>query len=216
VNDGNKVAMAPTYYQIDLSGRLLVTLVVVLAGLLVLAFALGYGAAWSTLRPADSVPTPASSALFRTPTPAEELVVPPPTLPAMASVATPVATPEATAIPSLPSTPTPAPTSPAPTRPVATAVPTRPALPTPGPQAAEAFWVQVLATSRRESAEEASRTLDGLGFGPGNRRVVESRVAGGNVLFKVQVGPFPDGASADRVAVRMRSSGFKDAWVVKP
>ncbi len=211
--------MSPTYYQIDLSGRVLITLVIVLAGLLVLAFALGYGAAWSTLRPADAMPTPSTaySGLIRTPTPVEELVVPPPTLPAMASVATPVATAEATPVSMTPRTATPQPTSPVPTRAVATAVPTaRPVAPSPVLPASDAFWVQVLASSRRATAEEAARTLDRLGFGPANRRVVESRVAGGNVLFKVQVGPFPDSASADRVAVRMRDAGFKDAWLVKP
>jgi len=210
--------MSPTYYQIDLSGRVLVTLVIVLAGLLVLAFALGYGAAWSTLRPPDAVPTSSAAytGLIRTPTPTEELVVPPPTLPAMASVATPVATAEVTPVPTAPATATPQPPSPIPTRPAATVVPTRPAVPTPAARPADAFWVQVLASSRRTTAEDAARTLDRLGFGAANRRVVESRVAGGNVLYKVQVGPFPDGVSADRVAVRMRDAGFKDAWVVKP
>ncbi len=206
--------MSPTYYQIDLSGRVLVTLVIVLAGLLVLAFALGYGAAWSTLRPPDAIPTTSAYAgLVRTPTPAEELVVPPPTLPAMASVATPVASPEVTPLPTAPAT---LPPSPLPTRPAPTEVPTRPAIPTSAVQVSDAFWVQVLASSRRATAEEAARTLDRLGFGATSRRVVSSRVAGGNVLYKVQVGPFPDGVSADRVAVRMRSAGFKDAWVVKP
>ena len=42
--------MSPTYYQIELSARMLTVLLVALALLLVLAFAFGYGAAWSVLK----------------------------------------------------------------------------------------------------------------------------------------------------------------------
>ena len=43
-----------------------------------------------------------------------------------------------------------------------------------------------------------------------------ARVAGGDELHKLRVGPFPDRESADRVAERMRASGFPDAWIVAP
>ena len=192
--------MAPTYYVIELSPRWLTILLVALALVMVLAFAFGYGAAWSVL--SASAPPPGgarplvAAAATTTPTPAEQVIE---------TVPEPTATVVPTSPPSLP-------------RPTPSAVPTVAAEPT-SPRAAPdegEFWVQVLASSRRDNLGEAAEKLTGLGFGPEHREVITARVAGGNVLYKLRVGPFPDRDSADRVARRMRASGYPDAWVVTP
>ncbi len=191
--------MAPTYYVIELSPRWLTILLVALALVMVLAFAFGYGAAWSVL--AASPPPPgagplAAASATATPTPLEQVIetVPEPT--ATVVPATPPSLP--------PSTPSPVPTAAAP--------------PTPQRSASQGdeFWVQVLASSSRDNLGEAAEKLTGLGFGPEHRQVITATVAGGNVLYKLRVGPFPDRESADRVARRMRASGYPDAWVVTP
>jgi cell division septation protein DedD len=106
-----------------------------------------------------------------------------------------------------------------PWRPTPTAVPAtatqRPAVPTAAPAATE-FWVQVLASGNRQNIDSARTKLEENGFPRANQNIVQARVAGGNVLYKLRVGPFPDRASADRVMVRMQRSGFPDAWVVSP
>lgn len=210
--------MAPTYYQIDLSGRALVGLVTALAVLLVLAFALGYGAAWSTLRSAERP----VARLAPTPTPIPEVVVAPPdpvtpTATAPAPGASPTATapvPGASPTPLPPATPTPRPPLPTPTRAGSSPPPTSTSAPAGSEE--DAFWVQVIAVSRRDAVEQAREQLAGLGFAGDRQRVIETRVAGGSLLYKVRVGPFPDRGSADRVAVRMQAAGFNDAWVVAP
>ncbi len=160
--------MAPTYYQIDLSGRTLIGLVVALALLLVLAFALGYGAAWTTLRPADVIAAPTFMPT-RTPTPIPEVVVAPPDLvlpsPTLAPpVSTPTLAAPATATPGPPlATPTPQPRRPSPT-PVAEPV---------------GYWVQVIAVSHADAVADARGRLERLGFGGDRQRVLESPVAGG-------------------------------------
>jgi cell division protein FtsN len=74
----------------------------------------------------------------------------------------------------------------------------------------------VLASTNPQAIETARAKLVELGFPAENQRVATSQVAGGNALYKVRVGPFPDRDSADRVVYRMRASGFPDAWVVVP
>jgi len=186
--------VAPTYYVIELSARWLTALLVSLALVMVLAFAFGYGAAWSVLsaRP-DGSPAAAITASATPVVMAEEILSEP----------TPTREPSPRQRP----TPSPVPTSAPPsTRAASTAESERPA----------EFWVQVLASSRRPSIDQAREKLGDLGFPAEHQNVSTTEVAGGNVLFKLRVGPFPDHDSADRVARRMRASGYPDAWVVKP
>lgn len=202
--------MSRTYYVIELTARWLAVLVLGLAVLLVLAFALGYGAAWSVL--AGHAPSPAAAPGVATPTPTVTAVFVVPTAPPTAST-TAAAPPAATAT-AIPATATPAATA---TRRPPTATPRPPATPTPTPQVVDAgLWVQVLATGRPESVTEARTRLERLGFPPDHQQVAEAEVAGGNVLYKVRVGPFPDRESAERVVRRMQADGFPDAWVVTP
>jgi cell division protein FtsN len=209
--------MSRTYYQIELSSTMMTVILVLLAGLLVAAFALGYGAAWSVLggaAPGGPAARAVPSGPTRTPTPPEVVVLVPTPFgeaPTRAAAAGGIS-----ATPRQP-TPRPATATPQPPPPAATATRTPPETrPTSGVDAAGTYWVQVLATSRRRTAEESQARLAELGFPPDHQLIVETTVAGGNRLFKVRVGPFPDRDSASRVMRRMRSSGFSDAWVVVP
>lgn len=191
--------MAPTYYVIELSARWLTILLVALAVVMVLAFAFGYGAAWSVLSPEHTAErsSSAETALLAAPTPdaiIEQVIEEPTMVP-------PTEPPPATAIPT--STPVPVPTRVPPT--VA-----------PPPSSGDGYFVQVLASSTAEAMEGAEQKLEGLGFSSDYRHVVTTQVAGGSVLYKLRIGPFPDRESADRVMGRMRVSGFPDAWVVAP
>jgi cell division septation protein DedD len=80
----------------------------------------------------------------------------------------------------------------------------------------EGYWVQVLASAKPATIETARGRLGGLGFGAESQRVDSSMVAGGKQIHKLRIGPFPDRESADRVARRMRDSGYPDAWIVSP
>lgn len=188
--------MSRSYYVIELSARWLTVLLVALALIMVLAFALGYGAAWSVLsedRPAETMTALQAAA---TPTDIPEVVIP---------TSTPGINdkPTATAIPEPTATPVPEPTTPPTPRPTATPATTD-------------FFVQVLATSTRAAVGEARTKLEGLGFPRDNQHLIRDEAAGSPVLFKLRVGPFPDRSSADRVAQRMSAAGFPDAWVVAP
>jgi cell division septation protein DedD len=187
--------MSRSYYVIELSARWLTVLLVALALLMVLAFGLGYGAAWSMI--SDSTGRSATA----TPTPLVTTeILPEPTSPAPTR-------PAATATPR-PRPPTAAPpTSPPATR-TTTPVPTEPA--------EAGFWVQVIASAKMTTIDESRRKVAGLGFDRDHQRVTRSEVAGGNELLKLRVGPFPDRDSADRVLKRVRAAGFPDAWVVVP
>ena len=191
--------MAPTYYVIELSARWLTILLVALALVMVLAFAFGYGAAWSVLSGGLPIsPEPAGvAAVTSSPTAVvmEEVILSEPT---------------PTRRPTRPQRPTPAPT------PTAAPPPTRAAPTEVASESADGFWVQVLASSSPQAMERARDKLEGLGFPAKNQQVSTTQVAGGNVLYKLRVGPFPDRDSADRVARRMRGSGYPDAWVVVP
>jgi len=192
--------MAPSYYVIELTARWLAVLLAALAGVMILAFVFGYGAAWSVLE--QQAPPPRAIAAgpsggTPTPTPVEVRIAaadPSPTIEAPAP---------ATATPRLPATATPRP----------------PATPTPQPPPKErdkGFWVQILASTTLEAVERSRGKLEELGFTDARQRVVRSRESDGNELFKLRVGPFPDRESAERVAKRMQASGFPDAWVVAP
>jgi cell division septation protein DedD len=190
--------MAPTYYVIELSARWLTVLLVALAVIMVLAFAFGYGAAWSVLsaeRVTDES-TPAETQLLAAATPdaIEEQVIDTPTV--VPPTKPPVATPAPTATP-----------VPEPTRMPPTAVP---------PPSTDGYYVQVLASSTAQAMEGAEQKVADLGFSSDHRHITTTQVAGGGVLYKLRVGPFPDRESADRVMGRMRVSGFPDAWVVVP
>lgn len=189
--------MNRSYYVIELSARWLTVLLVALAVVMVLAFALGYGAAWSVL---SSERAGFETAALAEAPPAEipEVVIPTP-LPS--PPVEPTAVPEPTVVPT--EVPTPAPTVPPTPRPSPTAVVTD-------------FYVQVLASSREATVEEARVRLEGLGFPRDSQQVITVRDPGSASLFKLQVGPFPDRASADRVSQRMSAAGFPDAWVVAP
>jgi len=193
--------MSRTYYVIELTARWLTALLVGFALLVAAAFALGYGAAFSVLTggdgqepaPAGPQPTPTVTAVFIAPT----------ATPVVVATAPPTATPVPQVTEPPAPTATPAPPSPTPPPPTAT----------PGD---DRMWVQVLASSRPEAVDEARGRLEQLGFPREHQEVVETAVAGGNVLYKVRVGPFPDRNSADRVVLRMQAAGFPDAWVVTP
>lgn len=191
--------MSRSYYVIELSARWLTVLLVALALLMVIAFSLGYGAAWSVNedRPgpaADGSPTPVvMTEVVLGPT----VPQPSPTLPG--ATATPRRLPPTVVPPtSVPATPTPK------------------EEPTPTEVPSSDFWVQVMASSKQATIAEARTKLVGLGFDLDHQNVVHSAVAGGNELIKLRVGPFPNRSSADRVLQRMRAADFPDAWVVVP
>ena len=187
--------MSRSYYVIELSPRWLTVLLVALALVMVLAFALGYGAAWSVLsseRPDTGIAALRAAA---TPTDIPEVVIP-----------TPIGLP-----PEEEPTPTPEPTE--------TPIPEPTATPAPRPSPTAAvtdFFVQVLASSHEATVEGARDKLVGLGFPRGNQQVITVRNPGSATLFKLRLGPFPDRSSAERVAQRMSAAGFPDAWVVAP
>jgi cell division septation protein DedD len=198
--------MAPSYYVIELTARWLAVLLAALAGVMILAFVFGYGAAWSVLEHGSHPPEAAVAAPVRgtpTPTPVEVRIEgggPSPTVEAPAA---------------------PAPTDTATPRPPATAMPPPPATPTPRPspsseEKVEGFWVQVLASSNADAVKRSQGKLEDLGFTRARQLVLTTRESDGNELHKLRVGPFPDRDSAERVAKRMQASGFSGAWVVAP
>lgn len=187
--------MRASYYVIELSRRWLTVLLAALALVMVLAFALGYGAAWSVLSHKRAAPSISALTAAALPTPTE---IP------EEIIASPVET--ATTLPT--STPPPAATA-TPRQPTPVKTPT----PTPVP---DAYHVQVLASSNSASIAEARSKLEGLGFPRSNQQLITVRESGSGALYKLRVGPFPDRASADRVAQRMKDAGFADAWVVAP
>jgi cell division septation protein DedD len=194
--------MAPSYYVIELTARWLAALLVALALVMILAFVFGYGAAWSVLEHEARPPLPATAGRSAgTPTPVEVRVAP--------------ADPTPTVAPWLPPTATPEPVPTAIPEPEATATP-RPR-PTAAPEAVgEGYWVQVLASTNPDAIAKAQATLEKQGFAADRQLVVRGQDSEGNELLKLRVGPFPDHASADRVARRMQGSGFSGAWVVAP
>jgi cell division septation protein DedD len=193
--------MGRSYYVIELSARWLTVLLVALALLMVTAFSLGYGAAWS-VKSARSGPAAEASP---TPVVMTEVVLDPTIPEPQPSPTRPAATATPRPLP---------PTVAAPTRVPATPTPKEEPSPTVAPSSE--FWVQVMASSKNATIAEARTKLVGLGFDLDHQRVVHSQVAGGNELIKLRVGPFPSRASADRVLQRMRAADFPDAWVVVP
>ncbi len=212
--------MSKTYYVIELTPKWLAILLVALAGLLVVAFAGGYGAAWSTL--GGSVAAVLAPAPDGEDAVAEVEIEDPQGSEIVASVATPdppkpTVTPVVEAVEAAAtSTPRPEPTA----APQPTSPPKRLAIQTPSassaPPKSAVFLVQVLASSRIQGIEKARRQLVDVGFPNSEHEIVETRVAGGGILLKLRIGPFPDHASAERVMRRMQAGGFPDAWVVKP
>jgi cell division septation protein DedD len=191
---------------IELTARWLAALLVTLALVMILAFVFGYGAAWSVLEheARASKPAPAGlTAATPTPTPVELRVAPADPAPTATPWLLATATPEPV--------PTPAP-EPEP-EPTATPLPR----PTAVPEAVgEGYWVQVLASTSPDTVAKAQATLQKQGFTADRQLVVRGPDGAGNELLKLRVGPFPDHASADRVAKRMQGSGFSGAWVVAP
>ena len=186
--------MSRSYYVIELSARWLTVLLIALALVMIVAFALGYGAAWSVLTAEQPAGEMTALQAAATPTEIPEVVI-----------ATAVV--EATAAPAATDTPTSTPRPPAPT-------PTTP--PPPATPASTDFFVQVLASSRSDSVESARARLEGLGFPRENQHLITVEDPGSPTLYKLRLGPFPDRSSADRVAQRMSAAGFPDAWVVAP
>jgi len=185
--------MSRSYYVIELSARWLTVLLVALALVMVLAFALGYGAAWSVLASEKNRPAATVATAGITPTDIPEVVIP-----AVVATATKQPTPTAPATATVTATQ-------APPTPTQTKVPT--------PVKVE-FFVQVLASSSGSSVAAARTTLEGLGFSRDHQHLITLQEAGTGTLYKLRVGPFPDRSSADRVAQRMSAAGFPDAWVV--
>ena len=101
--------MSRSYYVIELSARWLTVLLVALAVVMVVAFALGYGAAWSVLNAERKTGQITALQAAATPTEIPEVVIP--TVIAAAAVA-PAMTEISTATPR---PPTPTPTTPPPT-----------------------------------------------------------------------------------------------------
>jgi len=186
--------MSRSYYVIELSARWLTVLLIALALVMIIAFALGYGAAWSVLTAEQPAGEITALQAATTPTEIPEVVIP-------TAIADATARPAATATP----TATQRPPAPTPTTPPPTATP-----------ATTDFFVQVLASSRSASVESARTKLEGLGFPRENQNVITVQDAGSPALYKLRLGPFPDRASADRVSQRMSAAGFPDAWVVAP
>ena len=186
--------MSRSYYVIELSARWLTVLLIALALVMIIAFALGYGAAWSVLtaeQPAGGMTALQAAA---TPTDIPEMVIP-------TVIADATALPAATASP----TATPRPPAPTPTTPPPTATP-----------ASTDFFVQVLASSRSASVESARTKLESLGFPRENQHLITVQDDGSPTLYKLRLGPFPDRGSADSVSQRMSADVFPDAWVVAP
>jgi cell division septation protein DedD len=186
--------MSRSYYVIELSARWLTVLLIALALVMIVAFALGYGAAWSVLTAEQTAGEMTALQAAATPTEIPEVVIP-------TTIAEATAPPAATATPTV----TPRPPAPTPTTPPPTATP-----------ATTDFFVQVLASSRSTSVEAARTKLEGLGFPRDNQHLITVQDAGSPTLYKLRLGPFPDRGSADRVAQRMSAAGFPDAWVVAP
>ena len=186
--------MSRSYYVIELSARWLTVLLIALALVMIIAFALGYGAAWSVLTAEQPAGEMTALQAAATPTDIPEMVIP-------TAIADATARPAATAT----QTATPRPPAPTPTTPPPTATP-----------ATTDFFVQVLASSRSASVESARTKLEGLGFPRENQHLITVEDAGSPTLYKLRLGPFPDRGSADRVAQRMSAAGFPDAWVVAP
>ncbi len=187
--------MAPSYYVIELTARWLTILLVALALVMVLAFAFGYGAAWSVLAAREAGPREAA-VVAATPTPTPVEVV----------IESPAEEPTPRAVPTKPPTATPVPPKATP----------KPKPTQPPKEKLDDFWVQVLASGNQTSVEKARARLAESGFTRDRQRVVTAAGPGGNELYKLRVGPFPDRSSAERVAERMKSSEFPDAWVVAP
>lgn len=190
--------MSRSYYVIELSARWLTVLLVALALVMIIAFALGYGAAWSVLTAEQPVGEMTALQAAATPTEIPEVVIPTAEVDAADA---PVATATATRTPRPPA---PTPTNPPPTPP-----------PTATPATTD-FFVQVLASSRSASVDSARTKLEGLGFPRENQHLITVQDGGSPTLYKLRLGPFPDRGSADRVAQRMSVAGFPDAWVVAP
>jgi cell division septation protein DedD len=186
--------MSRSYYVIELSARWLTVLLIALALVMIVAFALGYGAAWSVMTAEQPAGEMTALQAAATPTDIPEVVIPTAITDATAALA-------ATATPTV----TPQPPEPTPTTPPPTATP-----------AASDFFVQVLASSRSDSVETARTKLESLGFPRDNQHLITVQDAGSPTLYKLRLGPFPDRSSADRVAQRMSAAGFPDSWVVAP
>jgi cell division septation protein DedD len=187
--------MSRSYYVIELSARWLTVLLVALALIMIVAFALGYGAAWSVLTAEQPTGEMTAVQAAATPTDIPEVVIP-------------TALVEATSARAATATPTATPKPPPPT-------PTTPPPPTATPATTD-FFVQVLASSKSASVESARTKLEGLGFPRENQHLLTVQDAGSPILYKLRLGPFPDRSSADRVSQRMSAAGFPDAWVVAP
>jgi cell division septation protein DedD len=192
--------MSPTYYQIELSARMLTVLLVTLALLLVLAFAFGYGAAWSVLGGDRDNQATATNGQVAVQT---------------VAAAQPTRLVETMVVP----TPRPVRSEPTATRPRPTTTPrplVRPPTAVPMVPGQKYFWVQVLAGRSASAIEKAQATIEQAGYPRSLQRIVRSNVAGGGVLYKLRVGPLPDRAAANRVVEKVRGAGFPDAWVLQP
>ncbi len=78
------------------------------------------------------------------------------------------------------------------------------------------FFVQVLASSKQATIEEARTKLVSLGFPRDHQHLITVQNPGSAALYKLRIGPFLDRPSADRVSQRMSAAGFPDSWVVAP
>jgi DedD protein len=99
--------------------------------------------------------------------------------------------------------------------PAAAPVAAQPATPAtaPAPASAGGGWaVQVAALSRKDAAEQMVARLKGKGY---PAYFLEHR-SGGQVLYRVRVGPEVQRERAESLAGRLRAEGFKPAVVSQP
>jgi len=80
-------------------------------------------------------------------------------------------------------------------------------------KAAGGFWVQTLSTRSEREAKSRRAVLSGHGY----RAIVESaRGAGGPILYRVRVGPFPSREEATKAAQALERKERAKTWIVPP
>ena len=187
--------MSRSYYVIELSARWLTVLLIALALVMIIAFALGYGAAWSVLTAEQPAGEMTALQAAATPTEIPEVVIP-------TAVAEAIAAPGSDRNSDL--------------EPAAASADSNDAT-TDRNSGDHGFLRSGGWPYPRSASVDSARTkLEGLGFPRENQHLITVEDAGSPTLYQLRLGPFPDRASADRVAQRMSAAGFPDAWVVAP
>lgn len=193
------------YYQIELTARQLTLTLVGVAALCVASFVLGYAAAWSVMGDRGGAGE-RRIGVGPSPTPTALVVAETRVTPSVERTPTATARPRPTRVP----TTTPAPAATPTAKPRSTDVAKAPE------SARDGFWVQVIAVSEPDSLGTVRSRMVELGFPQDHQWLVRTADGSGGTIYKLRVGPLPDRRSADRVARRMKVSGYPGAWVVSP